>query len=162
MKYAPRNHREVAHGSTLSRCCVPPTPRQLCRRGALSSAAVFTVLHICAAEQWSAVPEGGSYRAASLDDVGFVHCSDRGTVHLPANRLFAGRTDLVLLEIDIARVDAPVRWEPPLPPETDAMPWYPHIYGPVSRGAVVRVHDFKPRADGTFGLPGTLVNPPDV
>lgn len=123
---------------------------------------MFTVLHICAAEEWAEVPENGLYRAASLDEVGFVHCSDRGTVHLPANRLFSGRTDLVLLEIDVARLDVAVRWDPPLPPENDAMPWYPHVYGPIPHRAVVGVHEFLPRTDGTFGLPEMLTGPPTV
>lgn len=121
---------------------------------------MFTVLHICAAGEWAAVPEGGVYRPASLEEVGFVHCSDRGTVHLPANRLFAGRGDLVVLEIDVALLDVPLRWEPPLPPETETMPWYPHVYGPIPHGAVVAVHELRPRTDGTFELPAALTNAP--
>ena len=38
------------------------------------------ILHMCSAEEWAAVPEGGSYRAASLDTEGFIHCSDPGTL----------------------------------------------------------------------------------
>src|SRR5439155_14180413 len=86
---------------------------------------------------------------------GFAHCSDPGTVHLPANRLFAGRADLVLLEIDPAKVD--VRWEPGVPPSPDGV-WFPHVYGPIPPSAVVAVHDFPPGADG-FRLPAALANP---
>jgi uncharacterized protein (DUF952 family) len=97
---------------------------------------------------------GRPYRAASLDTEGFVHCSDFGTVHLPANRLFAGRTDLVLLEIDPARLDVPLRWEPGAPPSPNGV-WFPHIYGPIPPAAVVAVHDFPPSTDG-FRLPAAL------
>lgn len=113
------------------------------------------ILHICPETDWAAVPDGGSYRAASLDDVGFVHCSDPGTVHLPASRLYPGRTDLLLLRIDPALLDAPVRWEPAVPPERGA-PWFPHVYGPIPRSAVVSVHRFPPESDGSFRLPGEL------
>ncbi|HEU5472536.1 MAG TPA: DUF952 domain-containing protein [Actinophytocola sp.] len=97
---------------------------------------------------------GRPHRAASLDTVGFVHCSDFGTVHLPANRLFAGRTDLILLEIDPARLDVPLRWEPGDPPTPDGV-WFPHVYGPIPPDAVVAVHDFLPAPTG-FALPAAL------
>ncbi|OZM73152.1 glutathione S-transferase [Amycolatopsis antarctica] len=117
------------------------------------------ILHICAAADWMAAQQGGTsdYRAASLDDAGFVHCSDRGTLHLPANALYAGRADLVLLEIDETRLDVPVRWEPGVPPAPGA-PWFPHVYGPVPLNAVVAVHEFLPGPDGVFTLPPALAN----
>lgn len=40
------------------------------------------ILHICGAADWAEAVEGGEYRAPSLDDVGFIHCSDFGTAHL--------------------------------------------------------------------------------
>lgn len=109
------------------------------------------ILHITARAEY--VP-GQPHRAASLAVEGFIHCSDFGTVHLPANRLFAGRTDLVLLVIDPARLDVPLRWEPGSPPSPDGV-WFPHIYGPIPPAAVVAVHDFPPTQDG-FRLPPAL------
>ncbi|SDC77541.1 DUF952 domain-containing protein [Actinokineospora iranica] len=109
------------------------------------------ILHIIERAAWPA----GEVRAPSLDTEGFVHCSDPGTVHLPANRLFRGRTDLLLLEIDPAKVGVPVRWEPGSPPIPDG-PWFPHVYGPVPAAAVVAAHDFPPGADGFFTLPSAL------
>jgi uncharacterized protein (DUF952 family) len=116
------------------------------------------ILHICPAADWSVTVDGEPYRAASLDEAGFVHCSDPGTVHLPANALFAGRDDLVLLEIDPGLLDVPLRWEPGEPAHPEG-PWFPHVYGPIPRAAVVAVHRFPPRADGTFELPGPLAAP---
>lgn len=113
------------------------------------------ILHICSEADWAAVHDGEPYRAPSLDEVGFIHCSDFGTVHLPATRLYAGRTDLLLLRIDPGRLDVPLRWEPGVPPEPGA-PWFPHVYGPITREAVVSVHHFPPGRDGAFRLPGEL------
>jgi uncharacterized protein (DUF952 family) len=115
------------------------------------------ILHIVPAAEWAAVAEGGHLRPASLDDVGFVHCADPGTAHLPANTLYAGRTDLVLLEIDAARLDVPVRWEPGDPPHPAGV-WFPHVYGPLPFSAVVTVHPFPPGPDGTFRLPEAVSN----
>ena len=95
---------------------------------------------------------------ASLGSEGFVHCSDPGTVALPASRLYRGRTDLLVLEVDPARVGVPVRWEPGVRDgqvETSG-PWFPHVYGPLPRVAVVAVHGFPPEDDGTFRLPASL------
>lgn len=116
------------------------------------------ILHICPRADWSALPEGQPYRAASLGEGGFIHCSDPGTVYLPATRFYAGRDDLLLLRIDPARLDVPLRWEPAVPPEPGA-PHFPHVYGPIPRDAIVSVHPFPPGADGAFRLPPNLAAP---
>ncbi|NMO88711.1 DUF952 domain-containing protein [Actinomycetospora sp. TBRC 11914] len=114
------------------------------------------ILHICPRADWDAA--GELLRPASLDSEGFVHCSDPGTVALPASRLYPARTDLVLLEVDPGRLGVPVRWEPGVRDgQVEASgPWFPHVYGPLPRAAVVGVHDFPPEADGTFRLPVSL------
>lgn len=111
------------------------------------------IVHICSRADWQAA--GHTYAPASLDDVGFVHCSDLGTAHLPADALYAGRTDMVLLQVDEDRLDAPLRWEPGSPPHPAGI-WFPHVYGPIPEAAVVAVHDFPPGGDGRFRLPVEL------
>ncbi|WP_326567550.1 DUF952 domain-containing protein [Amycolatopsis rhabdoformis] len=113
------------------------------------------ILHICTRDEWAAVPEDGEYSAPSLGEIGFVHCSDPGTVSVPANALYRGRTDLLLLEIDPTRVESRVVWEAGAPPHPDGI-LFPHIYGPISRNAVVSVNDFPPDADGWLKLPESL------
>jgi uncharacterized protein (DUF952 family) len=112
------------------------------------------ILHICGRDEWPAESE---YRPPSLDTEGFVHCSDYGTVHIPAGMFYAGRTDLVLLVVDPDLLDVPVRWERP-DGEPD-LPWFPHVYGPIPERAVVAVHDFPPGPDGVFSLPAALAAP---
>jgi uncharacterized protein (DUF952 family) len=109
------------------------------------------ILHITARADYRA---GEVYRPSSLDTEGFVHCSDFGTAHLPANRVFAGRADLVLLEIDPAKLGVPLRWEQGSPPDPSGI-WFPHVFGPIAPEAVVAVHDFPPGEDG-FVLPESL------
>jgi uncharacterized protein (DUF952 family) len=110
------------------------------------------ILHICGRSDW---PDAGDYRADSLAEVGFIHCADFGTVHMPAGLFYAGRTDLILLEIDPDLLDVPLRWEPPDPPGAN-LPWFPHVYGPIPRRAVVAAHDFPAGPDGVFELPAAL------
>ncbi|WP_020668948.1 DUF952 domain-containing protein [Amycolatopsis nigrescens] len=115
------------------------------------------ILHICAWADWAEAAEGGEYRAASLDEVGFIHCSDPGTAHLPAVALFPGREDLLLLEIDPAELDVPLRWEEGDPPHPAGVR-FPHVYGPIPHRAVVAVHPFPAGQDGSFPLPASVAN----
>jgi uncharacterized protein (DUF952 family) len=113
------------------------------------------ILHIISRDELADRVADGEYRAPSLADVGFVHCSDPGTVHLPANALYAGRTDLLLMVIDPTLLTVPVRWEPGDPPQPGG-PWFPHVYGPITMSAVLSVLEFPSRADGMFELPAAL------
>lgn len=105
------------------------------------------ILHIISKDDWARAKESGGISAP-----GFVHCSDVGSVHLPANALFRGRTDLLLLVIDPARIDAPVKWEPGEPEHPSGV-WFPHVYGTIPVEAVSAVHEFPPSAGGDFRTP---------
>lgn len=107
------------------------------------------LLHICAAADWAAAERRGQLCPDSLATVGFVHLSIPEQVHLPANRLYAGRTDLLLLHIDPALLEAPVRWEPGLPTDPPAV-MFPHLYGPLPVAAVIAVTKYLPGDDGLF------------
>ncbi len=107
------------------------------------------LVHICASDDWRLAQDCGEHRPDSLDTVGFIHLSAPEQVHLPANRLYAGRTDLVLLCIDPHRLTAPIRWEPGLPTDPESM-LFPHLYGPLPVGAVTSVTSYQPGPDGSF------------
>jgi uncharacterized protein (DUF952 family) len=62
-----------------------------------------------------------------------------------ANRLYAGRDDLLGLEVETDRLTSLLKWEPSRSGEV-----YPHIYGPLNIGAVVRVLCLRRGVDGSF------------
>jgi uncharacterized protein (DUF952 family) len=107
------------------------------------------LLHLCGVDDWQAAVKSGEHRPVSLTDVGFVHLSTPAQVHLPANRLYSGRTDLVLLHIDPDRLSDPVLWEPGVPTDPESM-LFPHLYGPLPAAAVIDVTPYLPAADGAF------------
>ncbi|HKD99222.1 MAG TPA: DUF952 domain-containing protein [Micromonosporaceae bacterium] len=113
------------------------------------------IFHFCGRDVWAAARDSGHYAADSLPTEGFIHCSDLDTVLLPANAIARGRTDLVLLEIDEARLPSAPRREPGDPGDPSS-PLFPHVYGPIPVGAVVAVYDFPCRPDGSFDLPAPL------
>ncbi|RAV13169.1 DUF952 domain-containing protein [Mycolicibacterium sp. GF69] len=109
------------------------------------------LVHLCSRDEWHCAQAHGEHRPDSLGAVGFVHLSTPEQVHLPANRLYAGRTDLVLLRIDAARLPFPVRWESGVPADPVDME-FPHLYGPLPIAAVIKVTPYLPGADGRFPL----------
>lgn len=80
-------------------------------------------------------------------------------MHLPANHLYVGRSDLVVLQIDPAQLSVPVTWEPGID-EDPAGPWFPHIYGEINPDAVVAVHPFVPNNSGGFTPVQPVLAPP--
>ncbi|MGX7729774.1 DUF952 domain-containing protein [Rhodococcus sp. 2H158] len=108
------------------------------------------LVHICARADWERAQRSGALTPESLAAQGFVHLSTPEQVHLPANRLFAGRTDLVLLHIDPARLADEVRSEPGVPGDPAGMV-FPHLYGPLPVAAVSAVVDYLPDENGRFG-----------
>lgn len=107
------------------------------------------LVHLCGRDEWSRARAAGEIRPDPSGGGWFIHLSAPEQVHLPANRLYRGRDDLVLLHIDPARLDSEVRWEPGVATDPDAM-LFPHLYGPLPTAAVIRVTDYRPASDGTF------------
>jgi uncharacterized protein (DUF952 family) len=111
------------------------------------------LVHLCGTEQWAQARLRGCIDPVSAGGGDFIHLSTPQQVHLPANRLYRGRGDLVLLHVDPARLAAPVRWEPGISTDPESM-LFPHLYGPLPVAAVIRVTAYPPACDGTFGPSG--------
>ncbi len=108
-----------------------------------------TLVHLCSTAEWASAQARGEMRPSSLESSGFVHLSAPSQVHLPANRLFRGRHDLVLLHIATGRLSSPLRWEPGVATDPQSM-LFPHLYGPLPVDAVTAVTKYRPGSDGTF------------
>ncbi len=113
------------------------------------------LVHICGADEWArAADRGGIELPFGPAGPRFIHLSTPEQVHLPANRLYRGRTDLVLLHIDPNLLDAPVLWEPGVPTDPESM-LFPHLYGTLPVRAVIDVVGYRPGPGGIFPpLPG--------
>ena len=112
------------------------------------------IFHIATAADWRKALETGAYTTStvgrSLDEEGFIHASRRDQVQGVFDRYYRDAGEhLVLLTIDPARLtDAEVRVEP-VGDDT-----YPHVYGPIDRGAVVDVTplDRRGRSESLMSL----------
>ncbi len=98
------------------------------------------IFHIATATDWEAAQRAGSYTTSTygvtLAEEGFIHASREDQWSGVRERFYAEVTaPLVLLEIEVDRLTAPVVEESP--PGTDER--FPHIYGPLNPDAVVDV-----------------------
>jgi uncharacterized protein (DUF952 family) len=101
------------------------------------------IYHVVPLADWTADPDR-PYAPASLAEEGFVHCSaDERTTLAVVNAFYrdAPRPLLALL-LDEDRLGAAVEWEAPVPappPGVAETTLFPHVFGPLDRGAVARV-----------------------
>jgi uncharacterized protein (DUF952 family)/GNAT superfamily N-acetyltransferase len=109
---------------------------------------VTVLLHLCTSADWRAALDDGALRP----DGPFVHLSWPEQVHLPAQRLFAGRCDVVLLVVDPSRLADPVVEEPGEHGDPDGIR-FPHLYGPLPVSAVVAVVPYRPPAEPVLPRP---------
>jgi uncharacterized protein (DUF952 family) len=100
------------------------------------------ILHITERSLWEAARATGAYeistRGRSLQEEGFIHCSTRAQLPAVAAFLYGtydGPDELVVLVVDPARLDVPLRYEAPKPGAEE----FPHVYGPIPVAAVVDV-----------------------
>ena len=104
------------------------------------------IFHITSKREADEAEKTGRYEPAGFAREGFIHCSYARQVIGTANRIFKGRPDLVLLEIDPAVLDCPVVDEN----LEGGSELFPHIYGRLRMSAVVRIHAFPCGSTGTF------------
>lgn len=104
------------------------------------------ILHLTERALWDAAREHGSYeistRGRTLQEVGYIHFSTRAQLPRVAAFLYGedpDRDDLVVLVVDPALLDAPLRYEA-MPPAGEE---FPHVYGAVPVSAVVDVEQWK-------------------
>lgn len=104
------------------------------------------ILHITEHSLWDAARERGTYemstRGRTLKEEGFIHFSTRTQLPSVAAFLYGsydGPDDLVVLVVDPARLDVPVKYEAMEPGGEE----FPHVYGPVPVDAVVAVEPWR-------------------
>lgn len=110
----------------------------------------MTMLYrILSRTDWAAAQAAGAFAGSAHDSRdGFIHFSTAAQMRATAAKHYAGQADLVLLAVDAARLDAPLKWEPAR--DNDL---FPHLYGPLPVAAVVNVSPLPLGADGRHVFP---------
>ncbi len=103
------------------------------------------IFHITTPDQWKKGLEQGQYLSDTFDEEGFIHFSLQSQVLATANRYYRGVSGMILLEAEISKLSAELKYEPSANGEI-----YPHLYGPLNLDAVEHVYEFPPSASGDF------------
>lgn len=111
------------------------------------------IYKICPADDWSACQRTGRLPWASVDhDDGFVHLSAAHQVQQTLALHFRGRSGLMVLEVDPARLpQGALRWEP-----SRGGDLFPHLYADLPRESVVRADTAPLGEDGVPRVPYRL------
>lgn len=112
-----------------------------------------TVYKIASRDEWARTEADGVYPGSPADARdGYVHLSTGAQVRETAARHFAGRDDLVLLDVSVAALarscPGALRWEPSRGGEL-----FPHLHAKLPRDAVAGVRPLPVSADGAHEFP---------
>lgn len=93
------------------------------------------IYHVTTAAAWQQAQEQGFYGHPSLQEEGFIHCSQEQQVAGVLERYFSGQTGLVKLVIDTEKLSSKFifDWSP------STADTFPHVYGPINLDAVLEV-----------------------
>lgn len=110
------------------------------------------VYKICTRSEWNPACAAGVYKGSAVDLAdGFIHFSSAEQVRETAAKHFADQTDLVLVEIDPARLPADaLKWE-----ASRGGALFPHLYADLPTDAATVVHDL-PFVDGAHQFPAEI------
>ena len=106
------------------------------------------IYHLTYKDAWESARPTGEYAAPSLAEEGFIHCSkDIPQLLKVAARLYPGEPGLMVLDVDLDKLAAPLKNEPSRSGEI-----YPHIYGILNVDAVVQERPLEVNAEGMHYL----------
>ena len=110
------------------------------------------IYHIIPEADWRKALEIGSYQPESLAAEGFIHFSKLEQVTDTAQRYYADRKDLMLLQVESEKAVGEVKFENTHGGEE----LFPHLYSLLNLDAVANVFGLPPNDDGSYTLPEGL------
>ncbi|GAA5508738.1 DUF952 domain-containing protein [Novipirellula caenicola] len=110
--------------------------------------AIYKILSV---DQWTLAQSEGEIRGAPIDiEDGFIHLSAREQVEETAAKHFAGQDDLVLIEVDEAKLGETLRWE-----VSRGGALFPHVYAAIPCSAIIHVWPLRLSENGQHRFPWT-------
>ncbi len=107
------------------------------------------VYKVCPAALWNDAEQARVFRGAPVDLAdGYIHFSTAAQLAETLAKHFSGQSDLVLVEVDTARLGDALKWEP-----SRGGALFPHLYGALDLTAVNRIAPLPLGADGRHILP---------
>ena len=107
------------------------------------------IYHICREDEWAQAASSGAYKGSSQDvKDGFIHFSSAELIIESAAKHRFEQDNLVLLEVNSEDLGDQLKWE-----LSRNNIEFPHLYGVLKTGFVVRHHKLKLGRDGVHEFP---------
>jgi len=106
-----------------------------------------SIIQVATPEAWAQAQSAGTYVPEGFAAEGFIHCCAHEQLEGVLSEHFAGHTELLLLMVNVARLEAEVRVETAANGQA-----FPHIYGPIEVASVAAVVPIT-ATDGLWALP---------
>lgn len=104
------------------------------------------IYHILPKVEWENFQKIGEYAPLSLRKDGFIHASTKNQILPTANRIYKGKTNLIVIEIDTYKIPAKILFEYSKGSQEN----HPHIYGKIPINLVISYYFLTPDNDGSF------------
>lgn len=92
------------------------------------------IYHVTTQAEWEKAQKDGFYKAGSLAIEGFIHCSTAHQIEGVLERYFAGKTNLVKLNINPNKLTSKLVYE--LSPSINQE--FPHVFGVINLDAIIQ------------------------
>jgi uncharacterized protein (DUF952 family) len=98
------------------------------------------IYHLTTVEEWEDAQDKGIYEPPSYQREGFIHCCTDEQLEGVLQRSFQQHENLVKLFIDPTQLSAELKYDR----DEEIQQEFPHIYGPLNLGSVVRIEFLDP------------------
>lgn len=106
------------------------------------------LFHITTKKDWEKYKVNRNYEPESLEEQGFIPCSNGSQLEDTANRLFSDKDKILLLVIDVSTLGENVKYEE----DEETGEKFPHLYGPLNANAVIDEIEIGAEDDGQFKI----------
>lgn len=104
------------------------------------------IVYTATVEEWKEIEKKEEFRSSDFDTEGFIHCSYPNQTIWVLNKHYKNEEKVILLCIDPKLLKTKLVTED-LKGKGEE---FPHIYGSINKGSVVKVIDISPSSDGLF------------
>jgi uncharacterized protein (DUF952 family) len=106
------------------------------------------IFHIAKKNWWDTQKDKEHYISENFHEEDFIHCSTRAQLHATANRYYLAEPVIYLLHLDTALLSAELKYE--MSPSLQQ--FFPHIYGPINKEAILNAEEMSKPAGDTWQL----------
>lgn len=110
------------------------------------------IYKVCPKADYQEAKTDGLYYGTPADhEDGYMHFSTAAQLGETLEKHYAGQSDLVLLYIDVERVENHLKWEPARDGDL-----FPHLYSELNMDHVLQTHELQTDEHGRFILPDDI------